>query len=168
LTATKNPSIANISSVVGAQGVIIASWLITAPSDQAVRVNSVTVDDGQSSTNGLGSAFNNLMLYNGSTQYGQTIASPSTTGGTDNAFNFSTGLEVPAGQSVQLDLKANILSSASTATWNGEATDVARIVSIDATGIVTNSAATYSSSTVSGQLITLAAGATLTSTKSSG
>ena len=165
LTATKNPSIANISSVVGAQGVIIASWLITAPSDQAVRVNAVTVDDGQSTsgTDGLGSGFNNLMLYNGSTQYGQTIASPSTTGGADNAFNFSTGLEVPAGQSIQLDLKANILSSASTSVWAGTgAVDVARIVSIDATGIVTNSAATYSSSTVDGQTITLAAGATLT------
>ncbi|MEW5805279.1 MAG: peptidoglycan-binding protein [Patescibacteria group bacterium] len=162
LSAVKNSSVANISTVLNAQDVVIASWLITAPSDQGVRINSITVDDGQSSTNGLGSAFSNLMLFNGSTQLGQTIASPSTTGGSDNTFNISTTFEVPAGQSKQIDLKADVLSSASTSTWNGESTDAARITSMDATGLITNSATTYGSGNVSGQLITLNSGATLT------
>lgn len=162
LSAVKNPSVANISTVLNAQNVVIASWLITAPSDQGVRINSITISDGQSGSNGLGSAFSNLTLWNNSTQLGQTITAPSTSSGSSNTFNLSSAFEIPAGQSKQIDLKANVLSSADTTVWNGGATDVARITSIDATGMVTNSAVTYSSGNVDGQRITINSGATLT------
>lgn len=165
LAASKNSSVANINTVLSAQNVVIASFMVTAPSDQAVRINSMTIDDGQSSTDGLGSAFDVLSLWSGASQYGQTVNSPSTTGGTDNTFNFSSGLEIPAGQSIQIDLKANVLSSASTSVWNGgSSVDVARVTSIDATGLTTNSAVSYGSGTVDGQTITINAGATLTVT----
>jgi len=160
LAATLNPSVANITTVISAQGVVLASWMITAPAEQAVRVNSVTVDDA--GAEGLGNAFSNLSLWNGATQYGQVIASPSTTTGGDNVFNFSTGLQVAAGQSVQLDLKGDVLSSANVTTWAAGGDDAARIVGIDATGLTTNSAATYGSGNVIGQLVDVVAGATLT------
>lgn len=160
LAATLNPSVANITTVISAQNVVLASWMITAPAEQAVRVNSVTVDDA--GAEGLGNAFANLGLWSGSTQYGQTISSPSTTTDGDNVFNFSTGLQISAGQSVQLDLKGNVLSNASTTTWAAGGDDAARIVGIDATGLTTNSATTYGSGNVIGQLVDVVSGATLT------
>ena len=160
LAATLNPSVANITTVISAQNILLASWMITAPAEQAVRINSVTVDDA--GAEGLGNAFSNLTLWNGSTQYGQTISSPSTTTGGDNVFNFSTGLQISAGQSVQLDLKGNVLSSANITTWAAGGDDAARIVGVDATGLTTNSAATYGSGNVIGQLIDVVSGATLT------
>ncbi len=163
LSATKNGALANVSTVVGASGVTIASWLITAPSVQGVSVNSVAVDDnGQSGSNGLGSAFDVLKLMSGGTQYGQTVNSPSSTAGTDLVFSFSTSLSVPAGQSKQVDLVANVLSSASTSVWNGGSVDAARIIDMSATGLITNSTITYGSGNVAGQLLTINSGATLT------
>ncbi len=160
LAATKNPSIANITTVISAQNIVLGSWMITAPAEQAIRINSVTVEDN--GAEGLGNAFSNLTLWVGSTQYGQTISSPSTTTGGDNVFNFSTGLQISAGQSIQVDLKGNVLSSASTSIWESDASDAASISSIDATGLTTNSAVTYGSGEVAGQIIDVTSGATLT------
>ncbi len=161
VTAVKNSSVANISSVLNAQNVVLASWLITAPTDQGVSVNSVTINDGGNQS--LGSAFDALTLWNSSTQYGQQInLSSSAAQGTASTFNFSTKLSIAAGQSVQLDLKGNVLSTASTTLWNGASGDDVRITGVDATGAATNSAVSYSSGNVDAQLVTLNSGATLT------
>jgi len=160
LAATKNASLANVTSVLGATGVTIGSWLITAPSDQGVNINSITIEDNAEA--GLGSAFDVFQLFSGTTQYGQTVNTPSSATGTDLVFSFSSALNIPAGQSKQIDLKANVLSSADTAVWDGDATDAARVIAMNATGVVTNSAVSYTSGNVVGQLLTISAGAILT------
>ena len=162
VTAVLNSAVANVNTVLNAQNVMLGSWLITAPTDQGVSVNGVTVSDNANTGYGLGTAFSNLTLWNGTTQYGQTISSPSSTSGDSTTFNFGTALSIAAGQSVEIDLKGNVLSAASTTIWNGGSEDAARVTSVSSTGSITNSAVTYSSGNVAGQTITLNSGATLT------
>lgn len=163
LGVTKNASVANVSTVKGASGIIIGSWLITGPSEQGVNMTGVTIqDNATSSTQGLGSAFDVLTLWSGGVQYGQTINAPSAASGSAVTFSFSTALNIPAGQSKQVDLKANILTTASVADWNGTSDeDAVRVTAVSTTGVVTNSAVSFSGSVV-GQRVAVAGAATLT------
>ena len=168
LTITKNSSVSNMTVVQNAQNLLIGSWLVSAPSEQGVDINSVTVEDRTAANSaatgwGLGGAFDSLILKSGGTQYGQTISSPSAASGTDQVFNFSTPLRVVAGQSVQIDLYANILSNAN-ATWTD--TDGAYVLAMSGTGLVTNSTVSQGAAS-NGQAVTVSTGATLTVTNES-
>ena len=160
VSASKNSSIGNISTVVGATNILVGSWLITAPTDQGVKVNGVTIVDNGNAV-GLGDAFDQLTMWSSGTQYGQTISAPSASVGASAIFSLGTQLPIAAGQTIQVDLRANILSNASTDEWAGGAEDAVEISSIDATGNVTNSAVTFAAASP-GQLLTLKTGATLT------
>lgn len=158
--AVKNGAVANLTTVKGASGVTVGSWLLTAPSEQAVNVTSITINNA-TGTPGLGSAFDALALYSGGVQYGQTINSPSAATGTPQTFNFSTALNIPAGQTKQIDLKANIITNAD-ASWTGAADDGVKITNVAATGVVTNSTVSYASGDVLGQTVNIKAGPGLT------
>ncbi len=158
LSTSKNPSVANMTVIKGSQDVVIGSWLITAPADQGVRVNTVTIigrnsGDTANSAYGLGSAFDALRLFYAGAQVGQTINSPSTSSSTSQTFSLSSPIVVNAGQSVQVDLKANVLSNA---TWTD--TDVIKVTEVSGTGVVTNSTVTDSTGAIAQQISTAAAG----------
>lgn len=158
-----NSSVANMTVVENAQNQLIGSWLLTAPTEQAVDLTSLSIvdRDNAGSANaafGLGGPFDALVLKSGGIQYGQTVNSPSTASGTTQVFNLSTSLRLNAGQSTQVDLYANVLSSAN-ANWTD--TDRVRVSAITATGIVTNSSVSLTAA-VNGQAVTVSTGATLT------
>lgn len=158
LSTSKNPSLANMTVIKGSQGATIASWLITAPADQGVRLNSVTIigrnsADSANSAYGLGSAFDALQLFYNGAQVGQTINSPSTSSSTSQTFSLSSPITINAGQSVQLDLKANVLTNA---TWTD--TDVIKITELSSTGLVTNSSVTDTTGAIAQQISIAAAG----------
>ena len=155
LSTAKNASVANQNIVGGSQGVIIGSWMVTAGTAEGVNVSSIVViDDG---AQGIGSAFNNLELWSNSVKYAQTISNPSSTDGTSNTFNLSTNLNVPAGQSVQIDLKATVLGNP---TWT--AADEIKVSSVTGIGISTNGTVSDVTGAVGQQLTTATAG-TITS-----
>ncbi|MBI2640586.1 MAG: hypothetical protein HYW91_01710 [Candidatus Sungbacteria bacterium] len=159
LSVSKNSAVANISSVKGASSILIGSWLITAPSDQGVDVTSVSINNG-TGTPGLGTAFDVMTLWNGSAQLGQTINSPSSATGTAQTFNLGTSLRVTAGQSVQIDLKANIITNPDD-DWAGAADDLVKITTVNTTGVITNSAVNKTTDTL-GQTMNILDGATVT------
>ncbi|OHB22753.1 MAG: hypothetical protein A2939_04055 [Parcubacteria group bacterium RIFCSPLOWO2_01_FULL_48_18] len=163
VSGTLNSSIANMTVVENAQNQLVGSWLLTAPTEQAVDVTSLTLidrnnGDSANAAYGLGGPLDALVLKSGGTQYGQTINSPSTVSGTTQVFNLSTPLRVNAGQSIQIDLYANILSNAN-ARWTD--TDRVRVSTLTATGIVTNSSVSLAAA-VNGQAVTVSTGAVLT------
>lgn len=159
LTVSKNSAVSDVTTVKGASGIIVGSWLVTAPSAEGVNVTSIKINDG-TSTPGLGSAFDALAVWSGGVQYGSTINSPSSATDTAQTFSFGTALNIPAGQSKQIDLKANIITNADT-TWSGDAGDHVRIATLNSTGVVTNSAVNKDTDTT-GQTVRILAAATLT------
>jgi len=156
LSAAKNSTIGNISAVYNQTGVIIASYLVTAGAAEGVDVSKFIFEDATSSTatdagtNNLGKAFSNLTLWYGSTQLGSTIVpNPSGLSAATYEFNPSTALSLAAGQTIRVDLKADVISGA---TWaNGNAT---KLSSIESTGKVTTNAANLANE-VAGQAIAL-------------
>jgi hypothetical protein len=167
LTTAINPSVANMTVVNGSQGVVVGSWLIQAGAAEGVDVNSITIVDRNAAdtangAQGIGSAFDVLELWSGGTKYGQTINSPSAVAGTTQTFSLSTPLSIPAGQSVQVDLKVNVLSAA---VWN--ATDCIKITNVQGVGQSTNNTIIDATGNI-GQQITTANAGTLTVTVDSG
>lgn len=156
LSGTKNPSIANMTVVKGSTGQIIGSWLITAGAAEAMNVTSIGIQDQTDGAETWGDAFDALELYSGSTKLGSTINSPTATGNVvTQTFNLSSPLNVPAGQSKQIDLKANVLSGA---TWT---TDELDIDTMTGTGVTTSQTVT-SGTNVIGQTVAVASNGTLT------
>ncbi|MEW6607009.1 MAG: hypothetical protein AB1414_06075 [bacterium] len=167
LATVKNPSVANMTVVNGSQGVVIGSWLMQAGASEGVDVNSISIidrnaGDTANGAQGIGSAFDVLELWSGGTKYGQTINSPSATAGTTQTFSLSTPLTINAGQSVQVDLKANVLSGA---VWT--ATNAIKISTASGIGKTTNNTVTDATG-ANGQQITTANAGTLTVTIDSG
>ncbi len=125
LNVTKNPSVGNITTVYGAQDVVLGSFILTAGSAEGVNVSQIVFRDCNGTiptttgTYGLGQAFTNLKLYYGDTQLGSTdVTNPSDVAGTQ--YSFDVNLAIPQGVSIQVDLKGEVRSSP---TWNdGDAT----------------------------------------------
>jgi len=161
LSAAKNSTIGNISAVYNQSAVTIASYLVTAGAAEGVDISKFIFEDATSSTataagtNNLGAAFSNLTLWYGSTQLGSTIVPNSSAPAATYEFNPSTALSLAAGQTIRVDLKADVISGA---VWaNGNAT---KLSSIESTGKVTTNAAnlTYE---VAGQALALSGAGTL-------
>lgn len=158
LTASKNATLANMSVVAGQTGVTIGSWLFTAGASEAVDINTIVVkDDDDAGNDAFNEGFSNMKLYSGSTQLGSTITTPSSTEAGTNTFNLSTPLRVNAGQSVQVDLVADVITGE---TMAGD-DDEAEIDSATGTGVSTNTTITYSGD-AAGQTISIASSGTLT------
>jgi hypothetical protein len=161
LTGAKNVSVGAVTAVTGVQGKIIASFSLTAGAAEGVDLNSVAIQDsdgaGANGANGLGAAFTNLKLMNGTTQVGQTVVNPSSTAGTVQTFNLNPAVSITAGQSVRLDVIADVVSGA---TWT--ATNVVRVTTATSgTGKNTNTTISLSA-LAEGQSITVASAGTLT------
>lgn len=161
LTGAKNVSVGAVTAVTGVTAKIIASFTLTAGAAEGVDLNSVAIQDsdgaGANGANGLGAAFTNLKLMNGTTQIGQTVVNPSSTAGTVQTFNLNPAVSITAGQSVRLDVVADVISGA---TWT--ATNVVRITTATSgTGKNTNTTISLAA-LAEGQSITVASAGTLT------
>ena len=105
LTCYKDTSMGNVTRSTGAT-TVIGQYICTAGSSEDVRLTNVTVDLNSTSMN-LTALWQNLELWNGSTQLGTTLSTVVTS---SNNFNFD--LTVLANQTVTLQAKAYVLSSA--------------------------------------------------------
>jgi len=165
LSASKNFSIGDITAVYNAQGITIGSWQLTAGSAEGLDISKIAFKDAASSTAtsagavSLGSAFTNLELYYGATKLGATVV-PNTADplGTEYSF-YPSSFSLVGGQTVRIDLKANVRQIGLTWT-NGQA---AQISSVESTGkVTTNSANINAVGAAAGQSLTLTGAGFLT------
>ena len=106
LTCYKDTSMGSVTRAPGATAVI-GQYICTAGTSEDVRLSNVSVSFGL--TTGIAAnMFQNMSLWNGSTQLGTTL---STVASTSNAYSFD--LTVPKNQTVTLQLKALVVSGAS-------------------------------------------------------
>jgi hypothetical protein len=162
LTGSKNLSLGDITAVNGQLSTTIGSYLLTAGAAEGVDISLIRFEDAASNatttagSNQLGACFGNLELYYGDTQLGTTItpnpASPAAT------YNFyPSDFSLAAGQTVTINLKADV-NSTGTCTWtNSEATKISRI---ESTGQVTTNAANFTTQ-AAGQGLTITDAGTL-------
>lgn len=164
LSAAKNTSQGAITAVKGTVGQLIGSYLLTAGAAEGVNVTSVvfTDDNGTLNTNGtnaLGAAFTNLNLYNGATKLNSSAVVTSTgdAAGKTYTISLSPALSINTGQTVQIDLKGDVISGY---TWAGN--DTAELDSAYGTGKVTGTAANIAvANGKAGQGITIVTSGTL-------
>jgi len=157
LSAAKNFSVGDLSMVYNVQGITIGSWLLTAGSAEGIDVSRIEVTDASSSVststaiNSLGKAFTNLKMYYGSTQLGSTVV-PGTSDAAQTKYSFyPSGFSMVAGQTVKLELKADVLSGA---TWTN--TNAVQLSAADGTGKITTQASNIGTAgSAAGQGITL-------------
>ncbi|MDO8436432.1 MAG: hypothetical protein Q7S82_03620, partial [bacterium] len=170
LSATKNVSVGNVQTVYKASGVTIGSYIVSAGAAEGVDISSISFEDSTTSdatatvsNYSLGAAFTNLTLYKGAVKLGSTVVpNTSDAAGTDYTFNITPALSIAAGQSVTVDLKADVLASG--LTWsNGNET---AIVTVEGSGQTSSNAITFSAG-ISGQTITLSAAGDISLAKDS-
>jgi hypothetical protein len=162
LSAAKNTTIGDITAVNNSQGVIIGSWFLTAGSAEGVDISRIGIKDASTSGSGaagtatntaqhsLGEAFTNLELYYGSTKLGSTVVPTDSTPSTEYSF-YPSGFSLAAGQTVRIDLKANV--NPSPTWWGGNA---AQLSSAESSGKITsNSANIGTPGATPGQALTL-------------
>lgn len=160
MTASKNGTIGDITSVYNVTDVTIGSYLLSAGAAEGVDVSKIRIEDATNTVNStvagtraLGTGFNNLKLFYGSTQIGATVVTnPGDTATQYYEFNPTPALSLAAGQTITLNLKADVNSST---TWvNAERTQISRV---EGTGKVTTNSVVITSDTVNaaGQAITL-------------
>lgn len=108
LTVAKNTGVGTQTITANSVNKRIGSYTFTASSAEGVKVSTVTVTTGAA-----GSSFQNLKVMVGGTQFGSTQATLSNS----TAYTFSgTQFTVPKGQSITLDVYADVLSSATAGT----------------------------------------------------
>lgn len=107
LTCYKDTSMGNVTRAPGSTAVV-GQYICTAGSSEDVRMTNATVLFNGTGGVLVSSMFQNVELWNGSTQLGSTVSTvvASTT-------NFSFDLTVPANQTLTLQVKAFVLSAAS-------------------------------------------------------
>lgn len=159
LSVAANQSQAPIS-VVQNQSVVttLGSWTLTAGPAEPIVINSVTIDDD---TAGLGRNFKELEVWmNGAKRSQDTSSTVAPTATTQTvSFNLSPAYEIPAGQTVVLDVKGKVLTSTmdTTVTMNIGASGVSGSGKTSLTSLSTTPAVA-----VNAQAITISSSGTLT------
>ncbi len=163
LTAAKNLSIGDITTVYNVNETTLGSFLVTAGAAEGVDISRITISSGAANATttaaqSLGSAFSNLKLFYGGTQLGATVV-PNTSDAAATFYSFyPQNFSLVAGQTVQIDVKGDVLASP---TWTN-AQDVA-LQQIEATGKVTSQASNIDGTGAkAGQGITLSSAGVLT------
>jgi hypothetical protein len=151
LSVAADSAFSNPTYVAGANGVKVASFVITAASAQGARITSLTFDKDLATLD-----MQNMKVMVGGVQFGTTRAILSTTAAeTSIAFSGATPIQVPQGGSVTVDVYADILTGSATTAG------VVDIVGWSALGSISNSAITFPGAQ-EGQNITISTGPTLT------
>lgn len=106
LTCNKDTAMGNVTRAPGAT-TVIGQYICTAGVSEDVRLSNTNINFGLT-TGMAANMFQNLSLWNGSTQLGSTV---STVASTSNAFSFD--LTIPKNGTVMLQVKALVVSGAS-------------------------------------------------------
>ncbi len=147
--------------IAGIQQAKIASFVLTASSAQGAQITSLTFDKDSNATIDL----QNMVVKVGTAQFGTT---KSTIGDAETSLAFSGAnpIVVPAGQSITVDVYADILTTSAA----GQNTSVIDAIGWSALGSVSGSSISFPDATpcgsetevTCGQNITLSSGPTLT------
>jgi len=150
LTVAKDTSVANTTVVPAKTGLLIAKYNIQASTSEGSNITSVTVDP----TNSSGDEFDasddltNMYIKVGS------YTSPVKSTVDDNSNVFSTNINIAAGQTVSVEVYADVATSA---TDGG--TDDTGTTTIDVSYTTLSSATSTTSGAITGQTMTYGAGA---------
>jgi hypothetical protein len=157
LVVSQNNALGNQNVTPGVSNLRIGSYAFTASSAEGVNVNNVSVVLGGSGLT-ASDVFQNLKMMVNGAQFGSTQGTLQQ-GGT---YTFSgTPFSVPNGSTVNVDVYADILSSA-TSTYSAEYQPSTRLSAFTGTGMVSNSAISLVPSTpVTGQSLTLQGSASI-------
>lgn len=147
LSVAKNSALGEYSSarpmgVLGATGVRVASFTILGGAEPS-EISSIVVGDNTTS-DVLSSYFNNFRVMRGTSQLGTTVANPSAT----MTFNVSPALVVGVGESIVVDVYADLLSSTSSSLSAINGTALVSVDSVVATGKNTGATTTVSPTTL--------------------
>lgn len=145
LTCYKDTSMGNVTRSTGATQVV-GQYICTAGSSEDVRMTNATIDFNGTSGVLVTNLYQNLSLWNGSTQLGTTIATVAST-----TNNFSFDLTIPANQTLTFQVKAYIKTSVS----SGAASST--LSAMNYTGKSSGNSVTYDTDVV-GQNVTVGAG----------
>ena len=163
LVVSANNALGTQNVSAGVSNLEIGSYAFTASSAEGVNVNNVTVTLSPSGA-GTGSTpstvFQNLKLMVNGTQFGTTVG----TLAQDSQHTFSgTPFEVPAGSTVDVNVYADTLSSAtSSAAGLLQINPSTELTGFTGTGIISNSAVSLvPNAPIPGQNLTLAGAATI-------
>jgi hypothetical protein len=149
LIVSANNALGNQNVSAGVTGQKIGSYAMTASSAEGVSISNVSVQLG-----GTVSTFQNLKVLVNGTQFGTTQGSVN--GGTIYTFSGSP-FTVPAGSTVNLDVFADTLSSATSTV-----TPATTLVGLSGTGLVSNAAISLTGGSVIGQNISFAGNPSIT------
>ncbi|TSC84710.1 MAG: hypothetical protein G01um101413_94 [Parcubacteria group bacterium Gr01-1014_13] len=106
LTCNRDTAMGSVTRAAGTTSVI-AQYICTAGTSEDVRLSNTNINFGPVSGGTAASTFQNMSLWNGSTQLGTTI---STVASSSNSYSFD--LTVPKNGTVMLQVKALIVSGA--------------------------------------------------------
>ena len=143
LSVSQNNALGTQNISAGTTGARIGSYAFSASSAEGVNVNTVTVQLGSSTS--AAAAFQNLKVLVNGTQFGTTQGVLSQ--GTNYSFS-GAAFNVPAGQTVNVDVYADTLSAAT-----GTYTPATQLVGFSGTGQISYTSVT-ASGTVAGQTVT--------------
>jgi hypothetical protein len=141
LTVAANNALGSQNISAGAQNVKIGSYSFTASSAEGVSISNVSVQSN-------GANFQNLIAKVNGVAFGTTQGTVSS--GTIYTFSGSP-FTVPAGSTVNVDIYANTLSSAS-----GSVSPATILTGLSGTGLISNAAISLVGGSVNGQNLTFA------------
>ncbi len=150
LAVVANTGFSAPTYVAGANGVKMASFVISASSADGARISSLTFDKDLFALD-----MQNMKVMVGSTQFGTTRATLSATAAETSIAFSGTAIVVPSGGSVTVDVYADILTGSATQA------SVFDLTGWSAIGVASLSTISFGSEVV-GQSITISSGPTLT------
>jgi hypothetical protein len=148
LTVAQNNALGTQNVSAGTTNLKIGSYAFSASSAEGVNLNTISVELAPNSTNGWNggfAAFQNLKLMANGVQFGtvQGVVSPNT------VYSFSgSQLNVPAGQTVNIDVYADTLSNAT-----GTYTNATALAGYSGTGQTSNTSVSLTGEAISGQTV---------------
>jgi len=120
VTISKDPSFNNVTNIVpGASQVTIGSFKVTAYSEDVKFISLPIMVTGAGLTGGNGTTLANVGLYMNGAQVGSNLTSPYTLGGSVSVNGLGSNLYIPAGQTVTVQVKADIMDTTSTSYTGG-------------------------------------------------
>jgi hypothetical protein len=150
LSVVANTGFSAPTYVAGANNVKIASFVISASSADGARISSLTFDKDLATLD-----MQNMKVMVGSTQFGTTRATLSTSAAETSIAFSGTAIVVPAGGSVTVDVYADILTGSS------DMASAFDLIGWSAIGTTSLSTITFGTA-VAGQSITISSGPVLT------
>jgi hypothetical protein len=150
LTVAKDTSVASSTVVPSKTGLLIAKYNIQASTSEGSNITSVTVDPTNSSTDAFDASDDLTNMYIKVGNYTSPVKSTVD----DNSNVFSTNINIAAGQTVSVEVYADVATGAT----NGDVTADTGTTTIDVAYTTLSSATSTTSGAITGQVITYGTG----------